>query len=389
MPCTSADAECAGRAARGGRPAQLLARGRRQPDVARQVDDVRYPTRNVAAVDLRHGPDDVGEGHRREAERQQHQRPARDWGCARVHQQYAARQQHCAVQRDVALRQHVLEHVRVVLGGGGWRDHAEPEECAEAEQQDRGVEPESRPLHANRGGADDGQHRREDERVEGEEEHVADRRERVHAEQPVGRVQQVAHRIDTDRGREQPPGAPRRRVGGAARRGPGEDGHADARDRVGIQVERVQRRPSPAVDEDQQDRDRDVGEQRDRHGAGPARTEPLTLAHVIVRLTPWRHILLRPSPIRSGSRGLLASSLIPHPAICDRRAITPATPVTWFTRSAPGRSRPGTPCDAPAGETALRARGGPSNSASGNWRSPLARRRARPGVRNRPPAAPG
>ena len=176
------------------------------------------------------------------------------------------------LRRDVALRQRVLEHVRVVLGGGRGRDHAEPEECAEAEQQDRRVEPESRPLHANRCSADDGQHRREDERVEGEEEHVADRREWVDAEQPVGRVQQVAHRIDADRGREQPPGASRGRVGGAACGGPREDGHADARDRVGIQVERVQRRPSRAVDEDQQDRDRDVGEQRD--DTAPDQPEP-------------------------------------------------------------------------------------------------------------------
>ena len=288
------DAECAGGAPSRARSAQLLARGGRQPDVARQVDDVRDAARNVAAVDLRHGPDDVGEGHRREAERQQHQRPARDGGCAGVHQQYAARQQHGAVERDVALRKHVLEQVRVVLGGGGGRDHAEPEECAEAEQQDRRVEAEAGPLHANRGSADDRQYRGENERVEAEEEYVTDRRERIDAEQPVGRVEQVAHGIDAQRGREQPPGAPRRRVGGAACCGRRQDGDADARDRVGIQVERVQRRPSPAVDEDQHDRDRDVGEQRDRNGAGPARTEPLTLAHVIVRLAPWRHILPRP-----------------------------------------------------------------------------------------------
>ena len=37
-----------------------------------------------------------------------------------------------------------------------------------------------------------GQHRSEDQRIEAQEEHVADRRKRIDAEQPVGGMQQVA-----------------------------------------------------------------------------------------------------------------------------------------------------------------------------------------------------
>ena len=62
-----------------------------------------------------------------------------------------------AVERDVALGQDVLEHVRVAIGRGGRRDHEEPEECAEAEHQDRRVECEAGPLHAQGGRADRGQ----------------------------------------------------------------------------------------------------------------------------------------------------------------------------------------------------------------------------------------
>ena len=136
MPWISALLKALGGASCRRRAAQVLARRGREPDVARQVHGVRDAARQIAAPDLRHGPDDVGQRHRREAERQQHQGPARDRRGARVHQQHAARQQHDAVQRDVALRQHEPEHVRVVRGGGRRHDHEEPEEAAEAQQQD-------------------------------------------------------------------------------------------------------------------------------------------------------------------------------------------------------------------------------------------------------------
>ena len=55
----------------------------------------------------------------------------------------------------------VLEHVRVALGCGCRRNHEEPEECAEPQHEDGGVEPEPGPLHAYGGSADHGQHRGE------------------------------------------------------------------------------------------------------------------------------------------------------------------------------------------------------------------------------------
>ena len=194
---------------------QLLARRGCQPDVAREVDDVGDATRDVAAVHLRHGPDDVGDGHRREAERQEHQRAPPDRGGAGVHQENAARKQHEAIEGDVGLRQAVLEQVGIALGFGGGGDHQEPEKRAEAQHQDRGVEPEPQPLHADRRRPKYRQDGREDERVERDEEQVADRRERIDAVEPEGGVQSVAHAVRDHRRREQRPGASRGWVGRA------------------------------------------------------------------------------------------------------------------------------------------------------------------------------
>ena len=71
---------------------------------------------------------------------------------AAVHQQHAEGHHHEAVQRDVGLGQRVLDDVGVAPGGGG-TDDEEPEECAEPEYQDRAVEGEAPPGHAQRAGA--------------------------------------------------------------------------------------------------------------------------------------------------------------------------------------------------------------------------------------------
>ena len=112
-----------------------------------------------------------------------------------MHQQHAAGEHHQAVEPDVGLGQRVLEQVGFALGLGGGRDHEEPEEGAESQHQDRGVEPEAQPLHAHRRRADHRQDRREDQRIEREEEQVAERRKRIDAVQPVRRVQPIAHGV--------------------------------------------------------------------------------------------------------------------------------------------------------------------------------------------------
>ncbi len=192
---------------RDGRAAQLLARRGDEGCVAGQIDRVRHAARQIRSGDLGHRPDDVGELHRRETDREQDQRAPRDRAGSGVHQQHAEGEQHQAVERDVALRQDELEHVRVALGRGRRADHEEPEECAESQHQDRRVECEASPLHTHSGRPDRGEDGGEQKRIETEEEDVADRRERVDAEEPVRRVQQVAGRVDPQRGREESPGA--------------------------------------------------------------------------------------------------------------------------------------------------------------------------------------
>ncbi len=190
-----------------GRAAHLLARRRDEPGVAREVHRVREAARQVGPGHLGHRPDDVGERHGRETDRQEHERAPRDRAGACVHQQDAEREQHQAVQRDIALRQDVLDDVGVAFRGGRRPDHEEPEEGAETEHEDRRVECEAHPLHAHGRGADRGENAGEQERVEPHEADVADRRKRIDAEHPVDRVQQVADAVDADRRGEEGPGA--------------------------------------------------------------------------------------------------------------------------------------------------------------------------------------
>ena len=232
-----------------------------------------------------------------EAQRQQHHGPARDRGGAGMHQQHAAGEQHDAVERDVALRQHVSQQVRLVGRRGRGRDHAVPEEAAEAEQQDHRVQAEPGPLHADGGGPDDRQRGGEHQRIERDEEHVADGREGVDAEQPVRGVQQVAGAVAGERGGEEPPGAARGRVGRAAGGRGGEHCRDDRRRGVGIEVDDLERAGSLRIDEGQQDRHHGVGEQGDDGGAGPAGDEPLALP-ALVGVRPWRHLSRRAAPAR-------------------------------------------------------------------------------------------
>ncbi len=224
-----------------------------------------------------------------------------------MHQEHPAGQQHDAVERDIALRQQVPEHVWIVRGGGRGCDHAEPEESAEAQQQNGRVETEPGPLDANGGCANDRQHRGEDERVESEEESIADRRERIDAEQPVGGVQHVAYAIAAERGREQPPGAPCGRIGRVSRGDSGQDGRDDRRGRIRVQGEDLVGSGSLTVDEGQQDRRDDVDEQRHGDASGPAGNERLapllavdlfrSVRHVLRRIQPAPRILVDPPHI--------------------------------------------------------------------------------------------
>ncbi len=208
-----------------------------------------------------------------------------------------------AVERDVALRQDELEHVRVAFGRGRRADHEEPEEGAEAEHQDRGVEREAPPLHAHGGRADRGEDGGEEQRIEAEEEDVADGRERVDAEQPVRRVQQVAGRVDPQRGREESPGAPHRRFPRLPGRDGREQGRADAGREVRVELEDLERVPAAAVREGQEQRDRYIDEQADGERPGPTGDERLAFRPCFsgfVRLATYPGRTLHAQPPASG-----------------------------------------------------------------------------------------
>jgi hypothetical protein len=100
------------------------------------------------------------------------------------------------------------------------------------------------PLHADFRGAQHVQDRGKQQRIEADEEYVAERRERIDAEQPVRRVLQVTERIDDDRRRQVPPRPPDGQRRGATRGHASEHRRSDARGCIAEQVEDLRDRPT-------------------------------------------------------------------------------------------------------------------------------------------------
>ena len=196
-------------------------------------------------------------------------------------------------------------------------DHEEPEEGAEAQHQDRRVEREAAPLHAHGRGADRDEDRREEERVEAEEEDVADRREGVDAEQPVGRVQQVAGRVDPHRGREEGPGSLDGRFGRPPGRDRRQHGRADAGGEVREQLEDLESRAPAAVRKGQQQGDRYIDEEADDERPGPAGDEWLACGLHFQVVRDRRHVVdansPRSPPLLAGFRVDICSLRRPGP----------------------------------------------------------------------------
>ena len=118
-------------------------------DIAGEVEDVGEIARQVVARNDRGRPDDVGEEHHAEAAGQHHERRLAQRAARAVHEQHADRHEHQAVERDVDLRQHEAREF-LLARRRGRADDEEPEERAEAEDQDRRIEQQPAPGHAQR-----------------------------------------------------------------------------------------------------------------------------------------------------------------------------------------------------------------------------------------------
>jgi hypothetical protein len=170
-------------------------------------------------------------------------------------------------------------------------NYEEPEERAEAQHQDRGVERQASPLHADVRGAKYVQDCREQQRVEPDKEYVAERGEGVEAEEPVSRVLQVAEGVDAHRCREVPPGAPDGRRRRMACGHCGQYHRGDARRRIAVQTEDLEDRSVRAAHEDHDDRKQDVDEKPDREGTRPSGPERLPSRNPIAGVRAWAHML--------------------------------------------------------------------------------------------------
>jgi hypothetical protein len=106
-----------------------------------------------------------------------------------------------AVEREIRLAQCLLEQAEVGMHGRRL-NHEEPEERAEAEDEDRGIERQLRPRHAYRGCADQPERRGRERQIPRAVEDVGRARKRVASREPIDHSDQVADQIERECRRE-------------------------------------------------------------------------------------------------------------------------------------------------------------------------------------------
>ena len=210
------------------RTADLLAGGRAEREVPRDVQHVLQAARQVVAAHLREHPHDVAEEHRG-ASKQQQKRDAPAAGrLGSGQEQQAEREDERAVERNVGLAERFLEelHIRLRLRRP---DHEEPERRAEADREDDDVERQTDPGHTPGPGPNEEQDGREERRVERDEEPVGEAREGVALAQPLSGRDDGPAQIERQRSGDAPPArlsAPRASAGPLPPRAPPPRGKA-------------------------------------------------------------------------------------------------------------------------------------------------------------------
>ncbi len=254
--------------------ADLHLGGGREERVAAEVEDVREVVAgNVVADDDRGGPHDVPQEHQAVTGGQQRERRLAQRAGRGVHQQHADRHEHQAVEGDVDLRQHEAGQL-LLARGRGRADHEEPEEGAEAQDQDQRIEQQAAPGHAQRARPQRDEHAGDQDRKEGEVEKVGERRKRSQVRDPKVRVDHVAEVVRDDRGGQELPGPARRGLPRRARRDDREQRRRDGGRLVGDEPVEFERRTRRQAGDGHPDRRDHVDDHADGDGTRPAVGEP-------------------------------------------------------------------------------------------------------------------